>query len=86
LKAEPTVTQFDVGLPVGVALAAVCVRVFKPAVLALARPWQLVTAGLARPHPAPQGRRGCRIAGRGAGGGDAVRHSGRLLSRLRPLQ
>ena len=36
LNADPTVKQFGVGLSVGVALAAVCVLVFAPAVLVLA--------------------------------------------------
>ena len=36
LNADPTVKQFGVGLSVGVALAAVCVLVFSPAVLVLA--------------------------------------------------
>ena len=36
LNADPTVKQFGVGLSVGVALAAVCVLVFTPAVLVLA--------------------------------------------------
>jgi uncharacterized membrane protein YdfJ with MMPL/SSD domain len=36
LNADPTVKQFGVGLSVGVALAALCVLVFSPAVLVLA--------------------------------------------------
>jgi uncharacterized membrane protein YdfJ with MMPL/SSD domain len=36
LNADPTVKQFGVGLSVGVALAAVCVLAFAPAVLVLA--------------------------------------------------
>ena len=36
LNADPTVKQFGVGLSVGVALAAICVLVFAPAVLVLA--------------------------------------------------
>ena len=53
LNPDPTVKQFGVGLSVGVALAAICVLVFTPAVLVLAGQgswWLPVWPDRALPH------------------------------------